>query len=136
MTSHFDLVAAALVAKLGAQANLATDVAGRMYDTETTERFAGDYLLFQHVAGGETNDCPNEGLEMTYLVKYVSTIQARARTGVGHVHTALHNQSLSITGWNCWRLEVGDLVSLPSEQFGKDKLYAFAVQIKIAIDKA
>lgn len=138
MSAHLDLISTALVTKMTANAALNAQIAGRYFDTQIPDVLpAGDYVLFQGgIAGGLTNDIPREGVEITYLVKYVSTVQLRARQGIGLVHDALHNQSLSITGWSNWRMEASDLVTLPPERLGTTVLWAYACRIEIAIDNA
>jgi hypothetical protein len=65
---------------------------------------AGDplpYVIFNHMAGGEENMTPTRGIDADYLVECVASTRADARSGAGYIEAALHDQTLTFSGWNC-----------------------------------
>jgi hypothetical protein len=103
----------ALVTKLMAVAALQTLCSGNIYDTvKNDESVTDDYMVFQNVAGGDTNSSPRRDIDIVYRVEFISTQIANARAGAGYIEQALHQQELTITGWSNYRCECTDQVNL------------------------
>src|SRR5579885_203940 len=104
MTDTDTLFNTALVTALNANSALNTLCCGDIFDTIAPDIDGLDnYVVFQNVAGGDTNDSPRRNLDITYRVEFISTDIAHARAGAGHIEEALHQQELTISGWSNWR---------------------------------
>lgn len=72
----------------------------RVYDTLAPQSATLPYIVFQHVSGGDTNEHSGRIVDTEYRVECIAATLSDARTGAGHIEDALHDATLTFTGWN------------------------------------
>jgi len=86
----------AIYSKLaGLGANFGTRVFAQLAPAGT----ATPYCIFFHVAGGEKNDSPARAVDLDYQIEVVSTVLSEARAGADTIKEALHNGTMTVSGW-------------------------------------
>jgi len=111
MTDILTLLSTALVTKLTANTPLVGLCNGEIWDATNTGKATDNYVIFQHVSGGDSNTSPRRDIDVQYRIEFVSMDLATARQGAGYIDDALHNQELSIEGWSNYRTERTQLFS-------------------------
>lgn len=122
MSDNFTLVEKALVTALSGNASLVAMVGTNIFDSQAPDGTTGDYVVFQHIVGGDTVDSPRQVIDVQYRVEMISQTQNNARTGAGYIHDALHNADISagITGWNCFRSRMYRLFNQVENHDGRE----------------
>lgn len=110
MTDIFKVLETGIYSKLTTTAGTAfwgAGTAARVYADQAPESASlTNYVVFFHVGGGYENTNPVDSLDVRYQVECWGTVLANARTGSGYINTALHHQTLSITGFtNFWLVQ-------------------------------
>lgn len=101
-----DSVSKALRAKLVGTSAITNVVSTRIYNTHVPEGVSLPYLVFQHVAGGTTNETPTDALDVQFQVKAVSLDPVQAGALEASVRAALHNAALATQdGWGFYDCE-------------------------------
>lgn len=72
----------------------------RVYSQLAPQGATLPYVVYDYAAGGDTNESPSRIVDVEYRVEAVGTTQAQARTIAGHIEDALHNGTLTASGWN------------------------------------
>lgn len=74
--------------------------ANRVYPLQAPQDAALPYVIVTYVAGGDTNESPSRVVDMVYQITAWAADQPTARQIADALESALHNQSLTISGWN------------------------------------
>lgn len=82
----------------GALANALSDTKA-VYNAVAPQGMAMPYCVFVYAGGGLMNINPSELHSLVYMVKAVATSTSVAATLQGYIKAALHNQTLTITGY-------------------------------------
>jgi hypothetical protein len=93
--------------------------AGRIYDTQAPEGVALPYVVFQHVAGGDTNISPSRIIDCEYRVECIAATPGDARSGSDYIETALKDVALTVTGFNAIACTQQDLFNRVDNVEGK-----------------
>ena len=64
-----------------------------------TQGTALPYVVVTHAGGGLMNLTPSEMHDLVYMVQALADDSAEASTLQGHIKGALHNQTLTVTGY-------------------------------------
>ena len=95
-----DSVSKALRTKLVGTSAVTNVVSTRIYNTHVPEGVSLPFIVFQHVAGGTTNETPTDALDVQFQVKAVSENDAQAAAVEALIRAALHNVQLTTQdGW-------------------------------------
>lgn len=101
----------ALYNKLSGNSALTTELGGTLiYNKLAPQNPGNKYVVFQWQGGGDENDTPTRSRSLLYGVYGIATGQATAATIDGLIDTALHDQTLTISGWaNYWMARETDI---------------------------
>lgn len=89
-----------LYAKLSTAAALITELGGTaIYNKLAPQSPGSKYVVFQWQGGGDVNDHPKRSRDVLYTVQGVALTQAAAAAIDDDIDAALHNQSLTVSGW-------------------------------------
>lgn len=100
MTNVIAPLEAAIYSKLTGQASLITALGGTLIYNQMSPQPAGaKYCVYQWQGGGDSNESPTRMREVLYTVRGVATTRAVAGSIDAAIDDALHNQSLTVTGW-------------------------------------
>lgn len=112
----FDHLAAgtALIAALGGTA---------IYNKVIPLTAALPAVVYSVASGGEDNDSPLEGVDVTYLVKAVSTSSRQAETLADLVYARLHNATVALDAWSNYHTELTQLVDYSERETDGDVYY-------------
>lgn len=58
------------------------------------------YVVFSHIAGGDLNISPSRIVDVRYQVDCWAESQVVAKQMASYVEAALHEQALTVNGWN------------------------------------
>jgi len=94
------VIEAGFVAALAAYAPGVTFYGARVYTLDVPEGPTLPYVLITYFGGGDRNLQPTRMIAPRFLVECVSEKLSVARTGAGHIETALTGVALTLTGWN------------------------------------
>lgn len=83
----------------------------RIYERLGPQGVVYPYLLYNYVSGGETNLTPTDGVDLHYDVRVLAKTAAESRNGAGYIRSALHNVTLTLTGWTAISSECVGLIS-------------------------
>lgn len=135
MTDELGLAQAAVITKLQAVSAL-TNIVGSngFHDTiaDTTE--TGAYVLLEYAAGGGDNTAPRRAFDIVLRIVGVSTVQQTARDIAGYIDDALHEQSLTISGWAVYDCQREDFYN-DSDTEGGETFYRKGAFYRIRADK-
>lgn len=93
--------------------------AARVYDTLAPEGATVPYVVFQHVAGGDLNISPSRIIDVEYRVECIAATGVDARNGSNYLETALHNVTLTVSGFNAIACTQQDLFNRVDTVEGK-----------------
>ena len=101
----------ALYDKLAGATAVTDLVSTRIYRGMAPQNAALPYLIIQLQGGGDDNWTPTESKSYVYSVRAVSQVSTDEAGDIAEaVHTALHKQALTVSGWeNYWMAAIGDL---------------------------
>lgn len=81
-------------------------------------------VVYSMASGGEDNDSPLEGVDVTYLVKAVSTSSRAAETLADLVKARLHNVTITLDApWSNYHTELTQLVDYSERETEGDVYY-------------
>lgn len=81
-------------------------------------------LVYSIASGGEDNDSPLEGVDVTYLVKAVSISSRAAETLADLVYARLHNATITLDApWSNYHTELTQLVDYSEREKDGDVYY-------------
>jgi hypothetical protein len=72
----------------------------RVYAHQAPQGAALPYVIFKPTAGGDLNLSPSRLVECRYEIECIADTLAEARQGTDYLDTALHEQPLTVSGWN------------------------------------
>jgi hypothetical protein len=103
-----DIIEAAMLAKLKGTSAITSLLSGAtaVFNTQSPANSARPYVIFQYMAGGDTNDTPRRALDVRYMVKGVANGGASASAIAAAIEAALHDQLLTLASpWACYRMQ-------------------------------
>ena len=80
-------------------------------------------LVYSVASGGEDNDSPLEGVDVTFLVKAVSDDSREAETLADLVYARLHNATVALDAWSNYHTELTQLVDYSEREKDGDVYY-------------
>lgn len=127
----------ALYSTLSTTSALITELGGTFIYNKQAPQSPGDkYVVFRQQAGGDLNDTPIRHRNLVYSIFGVAKTQEAAAAIDTQIDTALHNGSLSITGWsNLWLAREGD-VNLSEVDSGGVTRYRVGGLYRVLMDKS
>lgn len=134
MTAIASLLETALYSKLTSGTALAALVSTRIYDTHVPASGTYPLVLFQHVAGGDTNSSPRRDVDVQFRVEAMARSAAEARQIAGFIDDLLHEQELTITGWSNYRL-VAEALFNRVDQDEMQQVFRKGAIYRISVDK-
>ena len=96
---------AALYTKLTNDAALAGLVGTKVYYGQAPQGTARPYVIFAPAGGGEVNATKRRMINEVYRVEFVANTKAEAVAGDSAISGALHEQELSISGWDVYDVQ-------------------------------
>ena len=95
------LLETGLYTALSGDSALTTELGGTViYNKRAPQTPGNKYVIFQWQGGGDENLTKQRTKNLVYGVFGVAKTQADAATIDGLIDTVLHNQSVTVTGWN------------------------------------
>lgn len=126
--------------KLTGQASLITALGGTLiYNQQAPQVAAGGtapakYCVFQWQGGGDLNESPTRMRELLYTVRGIATTAANARSIDSAIDDALHNQTLTVSGWsNIWCSRTTDINFIELDSGGVNRYHVGGIY-RIIID--
>ena len=93
------------------------------------------YVLFQWQGGGDVNDTPIRSRNVLYTVVGVASTVEKAGAIDTDIDAALHNQTLTVTGWaNYWLARETDIQFVDLDEAGK-VIYRTGAIYRAMLDK-
>lgn len=116
MANVFTTLGSALYTKLAAGTALITELGGTaIWDTLAPQDQSLPYLVFFYSGGGDENRSAKRARSLVYTVKAVAESKSKAEAIDAEVDTLLHQQTLTISGWdNWWTARVADVAFVQS----------------------
>lgn len=126
----------ALYSTLSTAADLISELGGTFIYNKQAPQSPGDkYVIFQQQGGGDVNDTPIRHRNLVYSIFGVAKTQEAAAAIDMEIDEALHNGSLSISGWsNLWLAREGD-VNLSEADSGGVTRYRVGGLYRVLMDK-
>lgn len=134
MSDILGLIEEGLYTKLNADANLSGMGITGVYEDFAPQDAVDPFVVFRYIAGGDTNSSPRRDVDVEYLVECVGVSRASARLGAGHIDTALHNGTLTVTGWSVYAVQSVRLLRLTDQIQGKQR-FRRGAYYRIRMDK-
>lgn len=127
----------ALYSTLSTTSALTTELGGTfIYNKQAPQPAPNKYVIFQQQGGGDVNDTPIRHRNLVYTIFGIGLTQEAAAAIDTQIDTALHNGSLSITGWsNLWLAREGD-VNLSEVDSGGVTRYRVGGLYRVLMDKS
>jgi len=121
--------------KLIGQASLITALGGTfVYNQLAPQPAPAKYCVFQWQGGGDLNESPTRMREPLYTVRGVATTKAAAIAIDAAIDAALHNQTLTVTGWtNILCRRQTDINFIEQDSGGVNRFHAGAIY-RVIID--
>lgn len=92
---------AAIYTKLTGQASLITALGGTaIYNQMAPQPAPAKYCVYQWQGGGDANESPTRMRNLLYNVRGVATTKSAAGSIDAAIDDALHNKTLTVTGWS------------------------------------
>ena len=100
-----------LYTKLSGNADLITALGGTaIYNKQAPQSPGTKYVIFQWQGGGDENESPNRMRNVVYTVKAIAQGQATAAAIDTKIDAALHDQTLTVSGYtNIWLAREDDV---------------------------
>lgn len=125
----------ALYTKLSTTSALITELGGTaIYNKMAPQGVGANYVVFQYQGGGDDNKTTKRARNVIYTVFGVAKTQAKAAAIDSAIDTALHNQSLSISGWNNYYMAREDDIDLIELDAGGVATYRVGGQYRIRME--
>lgn len=111
-------VANAIYDKLATNTSLVAQVGTRIYRGVAPQSAIYPLVIITLMGGGVTTETPTDMADPFYLVSVISDVStAQAGTIAEYIKTALHRQTLTVSGWSNYWTGIGnhyEAVELPS----------------------
>lgn len=125
----------ALYTKLSTTAALITELGGTaIYSKMAPQGVGANYVVFQYQGGGDDNKTTQRARNLIYTIFGVAKTQAKAAAIDGEIDTALHNQSLTVSGWTNYWLAREDDINLIELDAGGVATYRVGGQYRIRME--
>ena len=125
-----------LYSKLSAGTALTTELGGTLIYNKLAPQGVGDkYVVFQWQGGGDENDTPTRSRDVVYSVFGVAGSVEAAAAIDGHIDTLLHDQTLTVSGWNNYRMVRESDINLVDPDSGDVPRYRCGAIYRISIDE-
>ncbi len=124
-----------IYSKLTGQASLITALGGTLiYSGQAPQNPGAKYCVFQWQGGGDANESPTRMRSLLYTVRGVATTKANALSIDSAIDDALHNQTLTVTGWtNIWLARETDINFIEPDAGGVNRYHAGGIY-RVIID--
>jgi hypothetical protein len=121
--------------KLTTQASLITALGGTLiYNSMAPQNPGTKYAVFQWQGGGDANESPTRMRNLLYTVRGVATTKAVALSIDSAIDDALHNQTLTVSGWTNIQLQrETDINFIEQDAGGVNRYHAGAIY-RVIID--
>ena len=108
-----NVVEQGLYNKLIADTSLTSELVdgSAVYNQVAPQGTARPYIVFFNAGGGPANDTPSDTRAYVYAVKGVADASKKAGTIAGKIETALHRQTLTVTGYTNYQTMATDTIS-------------------------
>lgn len=124
-----------LEAILSGNSALTTELGGTLiYNKQAPQDPGTKYVVFNWAGGGDENLTPHRTRNVVYTVQAVATTQAQAATLDRLIDAALHEKTLTVSGWtNFWTAREDD-ISFVEQDAGGNPIFHVGAQYRIRID--
>jgi hypothetical protein len=124
-----------LYTKLTGQASLITALGGTLvYNALAPQNPGVKYAVFQWQGGGDMNESPTRMRNVLYTVRGIATTKAAALSIDSAIDDALHNQTLTVSGWtNIQCQRETDINFIEQDAGGVNRYHAGAIY-RVIID--
>lgn len=121
--------------KLVGASGLITELGGTaIYNQRAPQTSGSKYVVFQWQGGGDENESPTRMRNLLYTVQAIATTKANASAVDVQIDTALHNQTLTVSGYtNIWCARETD-INFVEEDAGGVPYYHSGGIYRIIID--
>lgn len=121
--------------KLVAQASLITALGGTLiYNAMAPQNPGSKYVVYNQQGGGDANESPTRMRDLLYQVKGIATTKAIASTIDSAIDDALHNQTLTVSGWtNIQLMRISDINFIEPDAGGVNRYHAGGIY-RVIID--
>jgi hypothetical protein len=92
-------------------------------------------VVMYQAAGGYLNIIGQDLIDILITVEAWAESQPVADQCYGFIHTAIHRQTPSITGWACYWCRAENMITLPAELFEGKWLYRSGANFRIKAEK-
>lgn len=102
----------------------------RIYHNQAPLETTLPYVVIQRVGGGEENMTPTRSIDVMYQVACWAANSADAKTGAGHIETALHQSPITASGYTIMWQAVGGWIADTANVEGK-QYYRRGFEVRI-----
>ena len=122
--------------KLKASSALITALGGTLiYNKIAPQGTTGKYVIFQWQGGGDENDTPTRSRNPVYTVFGIDNTVEGAAALDGLIDTALHEATLTVSGWNNYHTVRESDINIMEPNTGKTPVFRCGGLYRIMIDK-
>jgi hypothetical protein len=126
----------ALYSKLTGASAVTNYVSTRVYDTEAPRGAAFPYLIFNLASGLTPNIIGDEMYNAVYRVTAVSVTSALHARQVAHAaFDALHEQTLTLSGWTNYHTQVEQELKFTDNDASGEKVWRHVLDVRILASK-
>jgi len=125
---------AALFSKLTNDNGVKTIVTARVYSLFAPEGATMPYVIFYEADGKIPNTCPRDTGDVVYRVESRATSLAGGVALHGAIYTALHESSLTVSGWTNYALTCTREMRFPEDLSGV-QYFRFVWDVRIRLSK-
>lgn len=124
-----------LYSKLTGQASLITALGGTLvYNGIGPQNPGTKYLVYNWQGGGDANESPTRMRNVLYTVRGIATTKAAALAIDSAIDDALHNQTLTVSGWtNIQCQRTSDINFIEQDAGGVNRFHAGGIY-RVIID--
>ena len=133
--SVFNLLNSAIHSKLAANSSLTTLLGGTaLYPLQAPE-IDPPFVVWNTQAGGDDNSTAIQAKDITIYVRGYASSYGLAGSVAAEIYTSLHDQALTVTGWNnFWCTSIQD-IDLVENSPGGETRYSAGGLYRIRLDK-
>lgn len=128
-------VDAALYTKVTGDAGVAALVGTRVYYGQAPAGSEMPRVIFAWAGGGEQNTCPRRMINLVYRVEAIAETKAGAVALDSAISSALHEQELTISGWQNYVLDRENTYRPPVENLEGRQVYRVGAYYRIRLVK-
>jgi hypothetical protein len=113
---------------------LLTNGTASIFYQQAKDNAVPPYVVWNHMAGGPTNDYPHDSRDQIVFVRGYSTVPALAGTIDAQISTLLHRGTLAVSGYTNWWLARETETALIENAPDGTKVYMAGAQYRIKLD--